>query len=544
MQKILALDIGTYSIKLALLEIKGDKFILEEPEEVLIPQGSSEKLPELKKEILTQLISKHRGEFDAVFSCFGSQNSVSKNFEYQGVKRKDISKFMLNEFEEVGIFNISDYTVEYSTLYYDEKIRQVIGFLVKKSCIREIIHISEELELGIQIIDHESLALTNLCRFLIREPIKDMTQKQSFLIVDVGHSKTTISLFSGNDKSLNNKLTQIRVIQICGQYMTSKIQKEFNVAFLEAEKLKHNPDTNPNVLNLLTSCYSELSDEILRSLKSFCSKEDKIFEAIYFTGGGIKFKNFESLMERDLKIPCKKITLNKETIDFPENIDFSIFSNCISFGLRGDFNKLNSSLNFRHGELALVGNQQKLIDQILQYSAILAISILLISSAVIFRKIAYDSKINELRKEYKEDIKKTMQNIPSDINKILEKQNFQIQDISKRTIDQMKQEMTVEKKFVTNMMNLKSPFPIKILNEMSANISKSTYFEIVTFYEQDKSLKIDAETDKESNINLIKEALENINILSEVEVRNNGPKAGSGGKTFRILITSTLKTEI
>ncbi len=571
MQKILGLDIGTYSIKAVILwnDYKNYRVHQLIEQKVEYKEGVSEKAAQTAA--IDILIQQNQLEFDVVYAALDSRNISIRKVDFENIRKRDIPGFLENELESTSPFAIEDSILDYQIIEFTKTHSSVLAVLCKKEVIKNILDIIEQEHLRVKVLDVDNLAYLNMISYLVKdmhsisndndtENIDAMKQSAScYLIINIGHSKTTLTFMA------EKKVLYTRIISIAGDYFNQVLKQQFELNYHEAEILKcfvgtiitdplEGDDSKRNlVASVLSQAMSELSREILRTIQSFQAKENIKIKSLFLTGGSSKIKGVQKYFESALKIPITYISLKKENFIF-EDDEFSdnaneasmaVYSQVLAIAMRGlPVIGITSKINLRKGEFAQVSNYDKLIRQIFLYSSATAIVLICLLISYFFRSIMYNKEINFLKNQFRKDAVSMFSGEPYSLRIISSKKDWDFRSYGEEAITLLKQSMNDKKELLENYSSVEPALPLKIINQISQAVPKEIYFEVSEFRIQDNQLYIEAETNNPDNIAKIIEKISKIKSLNQVTKKSQSNKVSSEKKLIHFsLVASTANGE-
>ena len=135
MQKILGLDIGTYSIKAVI--IWNDFKVINNYKNYLIHQlieqkieykdGVSEKAAQIIA--IDTLVKKNQLVFDVVYAAIDSRHVSIRKVDFDNIRKRDILGFLENELESTSPFAMEDSILDYQIIEYTKKHSSVLAVL-------------------------------------------------------------------------------------------------------------------------------------------------------------------------------------------------------------------------------------------------------------------------------------------------------------------------------------------------------------------------------------------------------------------------------
>lgn len=207
-------------------------------------------------------------------------------------------------------FPLEEVTWDYQILEAGGKSEtNVILVAIKSEVVNNLLTVLTLQRLDPSIVEHRPLALYN-CVKLNEETVED----EVTVIVDAGAWATDLSI------EKEGELCWTRSARIGGSDITEAIQKELNVSFTEAERLKiekgiiyltdedekAGDEVSVRIWRAMKPIILETVTELQRSISYFYSQlEGGKINRILLTGGCSKLKNFDSLLKEELGTEVK-----------------------------------------------------------------------------------------------------------------------------------------------------------------------------------------------------------------------------------------------
>jgi type IV pilus assembly protein PilM len=315
----IGLDLGSSYIKTVKLKESKGSYELElfdihplPPE--LIVDGSiidSLRLVDSIKELIKKAGIKTK---DTVISISGHSSVIIKRISLPEMSEEELSESIKFEAEQYVPFDIEDVMLDFQIIGPKEEPGQmdVILVAVKKDIINEYISVVKEAGLNPIIVDIDSFALENMYGINYEiEPDKNIALLNiGASTINLGILKGGISVFT-RDSSIGSNLH------------TEALQREFNISYENAEKLKRGElveNISPeNAATVIETASEEILSEIIRSFDYYRSTtlHEDISE-VMLSGGCALLKNFASMITersgisthmvepfRNIKIPKK-----------------------------------------------------------------------------------------------------------------------------------------------------------------------------------------------------------------------------------------------
>jgi type IV pilus assembly protein PilM len=294
-KKVVGVDIGLSSIKMAEVQGSGDAYKLVNYVTVPLPEASLIE-DEIQKE--DEIVAALEEGFDQIGIkdknvCLGlfGPNTVMRKLQLAGGNEEEIEDQVLWEAEQYLPFPVEESNLGHYTVGENEGGGvDVIVAAARKDVLLNFKDMIEKAQAKVKIIDLTPLAISNVFEFAMIDEIakaSDEEQVQSWLILDIGAQKTECVIYKDGMPIFTKE------IPIGGSMVTEEIQRQLGVNFSEAEDLKVNVDENGNLPEEVSSIVSEINqtffNEIKKTLDFYVNStsDDSLVEC-YVTGGSIQ----------------------------------------------------------------------------------------------------------------------------------------------------------------------------------------------------------------------------------------------------------------
>jgi type IV pilus assembly protein PilM len=343
--KVLGLDIGTSTIKLAELEVTRRGATLNAfalcptpPKsvagEITEPLAISEAIRSLAAEINTKRKN--------IASGLWGSSVIVKRISIPQMDEKLVAGQIRWEAEQYIPFDINEVNVDFKILKgYKSNPDTMDILLVAARHDAAFVHqdIIRGAGLNCSILDIGGFALANC--FLKNF---DMGRGQTVALLNLGASLTNFVVVE------NGEVVFCRDIAVGGQNYTSEIQKGMGISFEEAESMKISTSTGSaapdEVMHIITRTHDSVAEEVQSSLDFFLNTTPGIpIQQCFVTGGASRTPNLLASLSRQTKIqmeildPLRGIKINERNLSpsFVSEIrDFAAISLGLGFRTVGD----------------------------------------------------------------------------------------------------------------------------------------------------------------------------------------------------------------
>lgn len=319
LKEVVGLDIGSSYIKAVQLNESRTGYELElfdmipiSPE--LIVEGSvidSIRLAESLKEFTRKAKIKTK---NAVISISGHSSVIIKRISLPEMTEDELSESIKFEAEQYVPFDIEDVNLDFQILGPKEEPGQMDVMLVavKKEVVNEYVSVVKDAGLNTVIVDVAAFALENMYGINY-----EVETGANVALLNIGASTININILRGGVSEF------IRDSSVGSNIHTEALQKEFNITFEDAERLKHGkalekvaPD---DAYNVIAESSADIFNEVLRSLDFFRSSNPHAdLKEVILSGGCSVIKDFSRLLSNRIGIevriaePFKNIKIPKK----------------------------------------------------------------------------------------------------------------------------------------------------------------------------------------------------------------------------------------
>lgn len=559
MQKILGLDIGSYSIKAIEILNTFKTYKITKFHEIVIPEIEGLDQSAIGLTAVKQLFTENEIDADRTYTAIMGLLVSMRMLQLHNVKKRNIPAVVLNELESQAPFSIDDTVIDQQIIDSKDGVTTVLAVMCRKDHVEAYLSGLSELAIEPKVIDVDYLSFMNLMPFLNFDAVDsaggDGDKKNSRLILDIGHLKTSIVLFS------QDKLVTARTIRMGGRFFTDFMQKSLNVSFNEAQRLKHevsriplaSDETEATLSNeqKLVSKYlglavNELVKELFRTLHSFKAQERIVPESIIITGGSAVIRNLPQYLEEVLQIPVRMMEFDHARlhVDDPELDQQPTIAQALATGLRGVPNKNHSLVNLRKGELALVGSYDAVIRQISNIGILVASLLFCLLASYSLRWWLYGKQIESMKKEFRNEVIRIVGQEPRQLRNIAASSDWQLAAYSGRALKFIQDEIDNRQRILQDYASRKSAVPLRILTEVSEEIPQDIKIDLTNFQVQGKQFNLEGETDSFSSSEKILGLLRQIESLTSVERKTQENKPGTDGKVVKFTVSAEIKEGI
>lgn len=361
-QRILGIDIGSYSVKIAELVRSFKSFEFVGFYERHITENELLSRDESIALAIQGLIDDHNLHWDAVCCGFPGQLVSSRLLTFPFGSRKKIDQTIEFEIENYIPFHLDEVVVDYAVLWTSKDSSRVMALYTPKGEVAKKLAMLQGLNIDPRHLCVEGVELTNCVNLGMVPP------EGAFAIVDIGHEKTTITIFQGK------RLGYVRAISIAGKAITEAISKRLGVPMDEAERLKiemgqvsHGgtepvDDLSREVMAAIKSIVDELLLHIRQTIFAYNDLENIPIEGIYLCGGTSRLPGIDSYISDFLKQNVAYLNCTEFHFSRLERAEAHrhVIPQALALALKEVAGPGLPDINFRRGEFAFRGDVEQL----------------------------------------------------------------------------------------------------------------------------------------------------------------------------------------
>lgn len=455
-QRIIGVDIGSYSVKAAVVERSLRSFSFVEFYDKPIQYSDVLSKEESIAIAIQGLIDDHNLEWDIACIGFPAQKITSRllTFPFSGYKK--IDQAIHFEIESHIPFGIDQIVIDHAVISRSKNESRVMAVYVQKTELAKLLSMVESVNLDPRYVCAEGIELVNLVNLGMVPP------EGAFAVIDVGHEKSTVTICHGRN------LGYMRAISVAGRAITSSIAKKLGVSYEEAERLKIEMGQLPpseevldDLTKSVTDAIKETMDEFLLHLRqtifTFKETEGVPVEGIYLCGGTSRLPGIDRYLSDALKLNVTY--LNSQDFHFSQveraEAHRHVIPQALALSLKGVAGG-GADINLRQGEFQFKGDVEQFGGNLRKVS--------LVVGAIIFLALA-----NFSIKYY--SVKRQVDKINSDVVALMSQS---LPDVPRRAISTPKSAVALIKsrqaeaeEKISQMNAITGASPLDTLKEVS-----------------------------------------------------------------------------
>ena len=289
-RRLLALDMGSHSIKALDVSVSGDQLRLNRLAYAEVPADGN------RTDVLRRVVHENRFRGQNSVTSVSGRNVIVRYVPMAQMGDDELRTAIRSEADKYIPFGVNEVQLDCARIAEMPNTNEIRVLLVavKRSLIEEQIDLLREVGLVPSIIDVDAFALGNA--FTMSGP---RTGDESVTaLVDVGCQKTNITIVQ------NGIAHFAREVYVAGNDFNDQIARRLDVDPLSVDELKRNPGEQLDaVREAMQIALDDLTNEIALSFDFFENESEKVVSEIYLSGGGVIFAGIEEIFAQQLGKP-------------------------------------------------------------------------------------------------------------------------------------------------------------------------------------------------------------------------------------------------
>ena len=542
MQKVIGLDIGSYSIKAVEIVNSFKSYEIANFYEKIIPDQEDIPLDALVPQCMEQLFQENNLEADRIITAMPGQFISSRVMSFGFSDPRKIHTAIMSEVEDEVPFSMDDMIVDHQVLgpLGDKTVALVV--MTRKAFLKSFLDLLQRIKIDPKLVDVDSLAFYNLSSYMPAAP------KEVYGLIDIGHEKTSVCLVQ------DGMLRMFRTINLGGRYLSEFLARDMETKFSEAQRVKHevsrvlcsvdNGDDlvgdNRIVVERLTLAANAIVKELGRTLYAFKTWEKTPVSRLIISGGTSRIRNLDRFLEDQLEIQVEHNRLDATQLQINQNLApvMDIMPQSVAIGMRAISSvKRLSTINLRRGEFAYIQDYGNILKAVSQVGKLFAAATIMLMVSYGLMYFFYKEQINSLQARY---IKEYTALFPDQKTKYPGKLTFA--KIRQETRTFMQKEIDTKRTAVERfLVENSSSAPLSVLKGISDKMPKTvkvdvTQYQFTATADGGGKIVLRGETDAYASVSTIIQALKGVTILKDVEEKASGGKPGTENKVIEFTI--------
>ncbi len=542
MQRVIGLDIGSYSIKAVEIVNTFKSYEIANFYENVIPILEDVDPDVVIPACMEQLFLENSLKADRIITAMPGQYISSRVMSFGFSDPRKIEAAIYSELEDAVPFDMDDMIVDHQILGTKEGQTVTLAVMTRKTFLRSFLEHLQRINIDPKLVDVDSLAFYNLASHMNLPP------GECLGLIDVGHEKTSVCIVQ------DGVLRMFRSINLGGRYLTEFLARDLETNFSEAQRVKHRVSRiicdgdqaaditgeDKLVVERLTLACNSIVKELGRTFYAFKNWEKSPISHLWISGGTSRILNFDRYLSEQLEIPVEINRLDRSTLKLNPDLQqyMGIMPQSVAIGMRAVTTmKRHSQINLRRGEFAFVQNYESLLKGATIAFKIVSVALFLLSISYGVKYFFYKRQIDVLEAQFTKEYQSIF---PAAKAAAGVKTTFQKQKSD--AFLKLQKEITSRQSAIGTFISENSASPsLKILQALSEGIAKDLKIEVTLFQYNSipggsGKLVLRGETESYAMAEGILDAMKKIKILKNVEQKQSGPKPGTDNKVIEFTI--------
>ncbi|QQR80931.1 MAG: pilus assembly protein PilM [Deltaproteobacteria bacterium] len=373
-EKILGIDRGSFSIKVAEIERHMGKFQLVGFYEQPVVTAENVSREQAETQALQKLFEEYNLKPDHIYTALPGQLTSNRVIDLPFSDFKKVDQTIEFEMENYIPLTLEEMLIDYIILNSTKTESRVLVSYSTKSDFVQFLNFMNTANVDPRFVGSETVELGNVMKLGVLQP------EGAYALIDIGHEKTNIVIFIGNQLQFS------RTVMFGGKDLTQSIADALNVPLDEAERLKvdmghlgSEADSADATTRAISDAIKKPMDDILLSLKqtflSFQQTRGEVVQALLLCGGTSRLPGIDQYIEKEIH---KNVSF-LDCLDFPFNhlADSSwcrpVAVTALSLAYRGILGSTIRDVQFRRGEFAYQGEVKDLVSLTKQVAVLLGV---------------------------------------------------------------------------------------------------------------------------------------------------------------------------
>ena len=386
-QRILGVDLGSWSVKAVLAESAFRGYSIEACYEVPVGRGSLETESERQIEALSEILATPGLKPDTVVAAMPGEVATMRTVELPFSDSRKIEATMEGELADLLPFDVYEAVFDHTL---QEKLEdgasRSLAAAAREEDVREHLELLSDAGIDPRFLPVDVLQLYNLYTHFLHddasrpEAPKDSSHDASTfvvpdpygpadgrMLVDIGHERTIVLA------AYNGGIAHMRVLRHGGREVTKVIAEAYQLGWDNAEACKHedgfvasarhpaSSDATQRMSEVVASGLRALVLELRRTLLAIRREKRMRVARVDLLGGGARIRNLAAYLGEQLNVPTAFGAAVEQVVERhvePERRGAHALALALTLRAAGD--EPVSTIDLRQGALAFAGQLQNL----------------------------------------------------------------------------------------------------------------------------------------------------------------------------------------
>jgi type IV pilus assembly protein PilM len=543
MQKVIGLDIGSYSIKAVEIVNSFKSYEITNFYEVVIPQGDDVSPDILIPQCMEQLFKENNLQADRILTAMPGQYISSRIVSLGFSDPRKIETAVYAEVEDAVPFNLDDMILDHQILGQVNGKTMVMVVMTRKNFLRSFLEHLQRVNIDPKLVDVDSLAFYNLAPHMRLQP------DECVALVDIGHEKTSVCVVQ------NGILKMFRSINLGGAFLTDFLSRDLEADTKTAQELKHRvsrvvSEADPGldlsledrlIAERMTLATNAIVKELGRTFYAFKTWDKTEISRIFLSGGTSRIQGLCAYLTEQLGFPVDLNRLEQSELKIASHLQSQIhvIPQGVAVGLRAVLTaKKASQINLRKDEFAYVQNYEQVMRAAGLIGRVVGLALALLMVSYGIKQFFYGRQITALEAEYMQEVASIGKKKPTGA--------VAFTKFRADTKSQLDKDIKARREAVTQFeANASRSMPLMALADLSAAIPRTVKVDITEFSFASSAtadggkIKLAGETDGYSSVESIKESLKKVPSMQDLEEKQSTGKPGTDNKIIQFLFNMT-----
>lgn len=367
-QQIVGLDIGTWSIKAALIESTLRGFSLTDFGEHHRARDAAGRLVEPRISGAVAACLRELADRDTICTAFPGRKVMVRELELPFSDDKRIKSILGFQLEDQLPVHIDDLVYDYVRLTEgDDEGVQLLCAAVEQDKLGDMLEQLQEADADPRVVTLDTLTYLHLARHL-----DQVDTTRPVAMVDVGHMTTSLAIIH------EDRVRSLRTIVRAGHHFTLALMRGYEVEYSEAERIKHegvrldsfvppgvDPATHAQRAAMLRRPLDALVRDLRVTLHAYANRWGVAVDQVLVFGGSARLPGLVETLGRELGVAATRPSLVTEPwcqIEADERVE-PVLPRAVALGLRHIEEGSAETINFRQGEFAYESDFKALRDR-------------------------------------------------------------------------------------------------------------------------------------------------------------------------------------
>jgi general secretion pathway protein L len=434
-QRILGIDLGSWSVKAVQLETSFRGFEVTNLGEARVKPGEPETKIERQVQALQELMVGGTLRADATVVGFPGESTTMRFISLPFQDQKRVEATISGELEDAVPFDLAQAIYDHAIVRkLDDGGSVSLCAVAYREQVRKHLEALHGAMVDPKFLPPDVLQLFNLYSSFLREdlskaeaPAQAVADAGTFvapvpggppdarLIADIGHERTL--LLAASDEGP----VYMRVIRAGGKDVTDAIAKEYGISFEDAEEGKHadalvassrhpaSSDAAQKMSDVCTQGLDVLVKELRRALQAIRSEKRVRVARIDLLGGGARIKNLANYLAEQLNVPVANGVAVEQAVEkhleAPRRPAYGL---ALALALRTTADSQSSRVDFRVDEFQFAGQLRHLKDRLPLLAGAAVLLIALFGVNVWAQYHVVGAREDEINQQFCDITKKTL----------------------------------------------------------------------------------------------------------------------------------------